>query len=271
MKKIIALAGSNSKKSMNKKLATYAASLVEDVEVKISDLNDFDVPLFGVDLEAEMGHPENAKKLFEEIKNSDGIILSLAEHNGAYTAVFKNLFDWMSRINSKTFHKKPMLLMAASPGGRGGASVLAMAKDRFRFHDGNIVAEYSLPFFADNFSEGKITNEELNYKLLEEVKRFKESVFALQIQHTETGKEGKFYIEIDGVQVAEMTYKYLDTNKIDINHTEVDPSLKGQGIGYKLIEKAVAFMQAKDLKAAPSCSYAAAVFNKKEEYAERLA
>ncbi|MDX1277911.1 GNAT family N-acetyltransferase [Oceanihabitans sediminis] len=271
MKRIIAFAGSNSKKSMNKKLAAYAASLVEDVEVKILDLNDFDVPLFGVDLEAEMGHPENAKRLFEEIKNTDGIILSLAEHNGAYSAVFKNLFDWMSRIDTKTFKKKPMLLMAASPGGRGGASVLAIAKDRFRFHEGNIVASFSLPFFADNFSDGKIVNEELNAKLLEEVKRFKENVFALQIQHTETDKEGKFYIEVDGVQVAEMTYKYIGDKKIDIDHTEVDPSLKGQGVGYKLVEKAVAFMQEKGIKAAPSCSYAAAVFNKKEEYAERLA
>ena len=65
MKKIIAFAGSNSKQSINKQLAVYASTLVENVEVTILDLNDFKLPLFGVDLEAIIAHPANAHKFLE--------------------------------------------------------------------------------------------------------------------------------------------------------------------------------------------------------------
>jgi len=176
MKHIIAFAGSNSSTSINKRLATYAASLVEGAEVKVLDLNDFELPLYGIDHEKAHGIPDNAKKFLDIIKSTDGIVLSLAEHNGAYATVFKNLFDWMSRIDGKLWSDKPMLLMATSPGGRGGASVLEIALGRFVFMGGNIVGSFSLPSFNDNFSDGKITNEELNTQLLEEVEQFAESL-----------------------------------------------------------------------------------------------
>jgi chromate reductase len=176
MKKIIAFAGTNSKNSINKQLVTYATSLLKDVEVKILDLNDFELPLYGIDFENEYGIPNNAHKFLDFIKSSDGLMVSLAEHNGAYSTAFKNLFDWMSRIQGKTFFGKPMLLMSTSPGGRGGESVLNIAKDRFPRHDAHIVEIYSLPFFGDNFSKGKISDEELNLKLKHSVKQFELSL-----------------------------------------------------------------------------------------------
>lgn len=176
MKQIIAFAGSNSKTSINKQLVIYTSSLVSDVETTVLDLNDFELPVYGVDLEKEQGIPDNAKSFLKHISDSDGIIVSLAEHNGAYAAVFKNLFDWMSREEQKTFMEKPMLLMATSPGARGGQSVLGMASDRFPRHDANIVGTFSLPSFYDNFKDGAIVNDELNNQLLEEVKQFKNSL-----------------------------------------------------------------------------------------------
>lgn len=176
MKTIIAFAGSNSKSSINKQLATYTSSLVEDVNVQVLDLNDFDVPLFGVDIEAHMGQPENAHKLFNLIAKADGVVLSLAEHNGAYASVFKNLLDWMSRINGKVFSGKPMLLMATSDGARGGKSVLGIALDRFPRHDANIVASFSLPGFSNNFVDGKIVDDTLNNELKEAVTAFQNAL-----------------------------------------------------------------------------------------------
>ena len=176
MKHIIAFAGSNSKTSINKQLAVHASALVKDVEVTVLDLNDFELPIYGIDLEIEQGIPDNAHKFLELIKSSDGIILSLAEHNGAYTTVFKNIFDWMSRIDGKLWSDKPMLLMATSPGARGGASVLDIAKGRFPYMGGNIVAEFSLPSFGTNFQDEKITDELLNIQLLEAIKTFKISL-----------------------------------------------------------------------------------------------
>lgn len=169
MKKIIAFAGSNSKNSINKQLANYASSLVKNANIDVLDLNDFELPLYGIDLENEHGIPDNAQKFLKIIKESDGIVLSLAEHNGAYSTAFKNLFDWMSRIDGKLWSDKPMLLMATSPGARGGATVLDIAKGRFPFMGGNIVSEFSLPSFNDHFSDGKLTNEELNGELQKQV------------------------------------------------------------------------------------------------------
>src|SRR6218665_3595048 len=110
MKKIIAFGGSSSKNSINKQLATYAANLFEDYEVETLDLNDYEMPLFSVDREKENGIHTLAQDFYAKIGSSDLIVLSLAEHNGAYSSAFKNLLDWASRINAKTFQQKPMLL-----------------------------------------------------------------------------------------------------------------------------------------------------------------
>ncbi len=176
MKKIIAFAGSNSKKSINKELAIYAASLVDGTEINILDLNDFILPVYGVDEETVNGIPKNAQKFFDLIQDADGIILSLAEHNGNFTVAFKNTYDWMSRINQKLWNNIPMLLMATSPGARGGASALSIAKNGFPHMGGNVVADFSLPSFYDSFKEGSIVNEALNEQLKEAVTIFKNSL-----------------------------------------------------------------------------------------------
>ncbi len=90
------------------------------------------------------------------------------------------------------------------------------------------------------------------------------------IQHEVLGKKGRFYLEIDGEQKAEMTYTFAGDNKIIIDHTEVDPSLKGQGVGYKLVEAAVTYAREKDIKILPLCPFANAVFKKKKEYSDVL-
>ena len=176
MKKIIAFAGSNSKESINKQLATYAANQIANVELRVLDLNDFELPLYGIDYEIEHGIPDNAQKFLDEIITSDGIVLSLAEHNGAYATAFKNIFDWMSRINGKLWSDKPMLLMATSPGGRGGATALEIAKGRFPYMGGNIVADFSLPFFGKNFSEYGIVDSELKEALNKEITKFEKAI-----------------------------------------------------------------------------------------------
>jgi NAD(P)H-dependent FMN reductase len=176
MKNIIAFAGSDSKTSINKQLATYAASLVDGAEVTVLDLNNFELPLYSMNLELAEGIPDNAHKFLNIIKSTDGIVLSLAEHNGTYATVFKNLFDWMSRIDGKLWSDKPMLLMSTSPGARAGITGLEIAFNRFQYMGGNIVGKFSLPSFNDNFKVNKISNSELYDELLEEVQQFSESL-----------------------------------------------------------------------------------------------
>lgn len=169
MKKIIALGASSSRKSINKSLAIHAASKVADASITVIDLNDYILPLYSVDAEKESGIPEAAHRFMDIIASADGLVISLAEHNGTSTAVFKNLIDWLTRIDINVWKGIPMLLMATSPGGRGGANVLAAAKAYFPFMEGNIVADFTLPSFYDNFSNGGIANSELAQQLDEKV------------------------------------------------------------------------------------------------------
>lgn len=176
MKKIIAFAGSNNKNSINKQLAAYTAGQVNNAEATVLDLNDFELPVYGIDYETEHGIPENAQRFLDLIKSADGLVLSLAEHNGAYATVFKNIFDWMSRIDGKLWSDVPMLLMATSPGGRGGATVLEIAKGRFPYMGGNIVADFSLPSFGQNLSDEGITDVALRKTFEQAVKAFESSI-----------------------------------------------------------------------------------------------
>ena len=57
MKKIITIAGSNSKDSINKSLLLYTSNFLENVEIISIDLNDYELPIYGVDYETENGEP----------------------------------------------------------------------------------------------------------------------------------------------------------------------------------------------------------------------
>ena len=173
MKKIITIAGSNSQNSINRKLLSYTSDLLGNVELISIDLNDFVLPIYGVDFEAENGIPPAVKRLNEVFDTADGFIIALAEHNGTYTAVFKNTLDWLSRANIKVWRDKPTFLMATSPGARGGSTVLQAAVNYFPFLGANVVADYSLPSFFDNFSENHISDPNLNEELTQKIQLFR--------------------------------------------------------------------------------------------------
>ncbi len=68
------------------------------------------------------------------------------------------------------FENKKLFLVATSPGARGGASSLEAAVGRFPRHGGEIIGQFSLPKFNENFSSEKgIINEELSSAFLKEL------------------------------------------------------------------------------------------------------
>jgi chromate reductase len=151
--KLIAFAGSSSKSSINKKLVTYVSTLFSGMESEVLDINDFEAPLYSTDKEGEIGIPEVIKSFAQKISDADLVLLSLAEHNGSYSAAFKNLYDWVSRIpDRKPFDDTPLFLMATSPGGRGGSSALEIAEARFPRDGAKLMATFSLPMFYEVFS-----------------------------------------------------------------------------------------------------------------------
>lgn len=171
--KVLAFGASNSRISINQQLAIWAANELENAEVNALDLNDFEMPLYSSDRESENGIPKEALDFIGIVKEADGIVISLAEHNGTYTAAFKNLFDWASRLESSVWANKPMLLLSTSPGPRGAVTVMEAALTRFPRHGGEIAGHFSLPSFGKNFnSEDGITNEENELLFRNELEKF---------------------------------------------------------------------------------------------------
>lgn len=177
MKTILAFGASNSKNSINKQFAWNTAKQIDDVKLVLADLNDYELPMYGVDYEEKFGLPDNAKAFTKLIEDADGIVISFAEYNGNYTSVYKNLFDWISRTNYDVWKNKPMFLLATSPGGRGAAKVLEIATDCFSRFSGEDIFEFSLPFYGDYFDVEKgITNEEFNEAFDVQLELFKAKI-----------------------------------------------------------------------------------------------
>ena len=153
MIKIVAFGASSSTKSINKKLASYTAKQIKDATINLLDLNDFEMPIYSEDRDKINGIPEKAYEFKMILKNADGIIISFAEHNGSYTSAFKNIFDWISRIEKIVWYNKPMFLMATSDGSRGAKLVLEIAYNRISRGNPFNIPKFSLPNFYDNFNE----------------------------------------------------------------------------------------------------------------------
>lgn len=153
MKKIIAIGASNSTKSINRKFATWTAKQIPDAEVTVLDLNDFEMPIYSMEHEQEQGVPKLAQDWRKLISEADGVVVSFAEHNSSYTVAFKNIFDWVSRLDGPAWQNKPILLLATSPGPRGAQTVLATAKASFPYHGAKVAGSFSLPSFNKSFDE----------------------------------------------------------------------------------------------------------------------
>ncbi len=166
---IVAFAASTSTKSINKKLVTYATSLLENVSVEILDLNDYEIPLFSQDKEEELGQPQAAIDFLAKLNEAEALVISFAEHNGSYSAAYKNLFDWCSRIQQKVYQDKSVILLSASPGKGGASSVLAQATNSMPFFGAEVKATFSLPSFYNNFDveNNKLIDSEMDKNLLE--------------------------------------------------------------------------------------------------------
>ena len=175
MKRILVFGASNSPNSINHQLASWAADELSDIKKIEIRLGDFEMPLFGVGEEKENGIPDLAHDFKKLVSECDGIIISFAEHNGAFSVAFKNIYDWISRIGKPIWGDKPMMVMATSPGGRGGASVLKTAQEILPHRGAKINGVFSLPSFKANFSDG-ITDPNLLNSFHEQLEVFRKSL-----------------------------------------------------------------------------------------------
>ncbi|MEM9076185.1 MAG: NAD(P)H-dependent oxidoreductase [Bacteroidota bacterium] len=180
MKNILAFGASNSKTSINKQLAIYAANQLRNVEVTVADLNHYECPLFSIDEEKACGVHENAIRFYELIKESDAIVVSVAEYNGLHTSAFKNLWDWMSRIPMEQpmniWNNTPMFLLSTSPSKRTMNNVLRVSKELFPHFGAQIVSDFYLPSFSHFFKDGQIIEDSYNTKFEEQKNQFQKHI-----------------------------------------------------------------------------------------------
>jgi len=125
--RILALAGSLRSASLNKRLLAIAASAASDTGAQVTtiDLNDYPLPVFDQDLEAEQGMPEHAVALKQVFLEHNGLLIASPEYNSSVSAALKNVIDWISRRvqgepMKAAFLGKTAAIMSASPGGLGG-------------------------------------------------------------------------------------------------------------------------------------------------------
>lgn len=125
------------------------------------------MPIYRSDREEADGIPQLAHDFLARIGQADAIIVSFAEHNGNYTAAFKNLFDWCSRLGRDVWQSKPMVLLSTSPGGRGGQSVMEIASAAAPRFGGEVVGTLSVPSFGEAFAlgQGALTDPDLDAQL----------------------------------------------------------------------------------------------------------
>ena len=173
--KILAFAASNYSNSINKQLVSYISSKFEGHDVEVLDINDYEMPIYSIDREVSGGVPKLAEDFAAKIDGADLLIISLAEYNGSYSTAFKNIFDWISRIpNRSAFGDKKVFLTATAPGPRGGLTILETAKARFPYNGGNVIEDFSLPNFSENFDlEKGIIDEEKKKELESKILKIK--------------------------------------------------------------------------------------------------
>ena len=131
MARVLVFAGSARRDSLNKKLARVGFEAVKraGAEATFLDLDDYEMPVYHGDLEAEGGMPQNARRVREAFMAHDALLVSSPENNQSISALLKNTIDWLSRDvgdgkgpNSglAPYRGKVAGIMNATPGPYGG-------------------------------------------------------------------------------------------------------------------------------------------------------
>ena len=166
--KFLCFDGSGREGSMNKKLLDHVVGEVKAAggTGTVIDLSKYNLPLYNGDLEGDEGLPEAAKQLKELFKEHDGFLIASPEYNGSFSALLKNVLDWVSRPvagepSLNCFKGKTVGLMSTTPGKIGGLRGLYQL-NTVMFIMGTIVMPeiVSVPFYKEAFDEnGKLKNE----------------------------------------------------------------------------------------------------------------
>ena len=92
----------------------------------------------------------------------------------------------------------------------------------------------------------------------------------LEIGFEDKGSKGRYFVRSPSGDEAEMTFTKIGEEQIIIDHTEVPDAFRGQGVGLRLVTRAVEEARAAGKKIIPLCPFANAQFRRHPEWADVL-
>lgn len=137
---MLSIIASNSKNSINRMVAN---EINQNVELNILNINQEQVPMYSPELESE-GIPNEIQKIYQEIQKEDHIVIFTPEYNGYTTPFFKNIFDWVSRVQHQFLEQKKVTIISVSPGPSGGSSVRSIMSASLPFFGATQISDYGI-------------------------------------------------------------------------------------------------------------------------------
>lgn len=173
--KILIIPGSTRTGSLNVRLAALAAKELTLIDVKANriSLEDYPLPLYDADAEANSGAHPNAVKLKQMIGAHHGVFIVSPEYNGSVPPGLKNAIDWVSQVRERNepayaaFRNRVFALGAASPEPHGGVRGLMALRQVLELGCGALVLpeQIAIPQAdqafdeLDNLSQANLGNQ----------------------------------------------------------------------------------------------------------------
>jgi chromate reductase, NAD(P)H dehydrogenase (quinone) len=101
----ITLCGSLRKDAINEVLRRHMSRKLREAGVEVTDLdlNDFEMPIFNLDIEEAGRTPDAAVRLAEMFRSYDIVFIASPEYNGGVTPLIANVVAWVSRQKPNPF------------------------------------------------------------------------------------------------------------------------------------------------------------------------
>lgn len=172
--KVALFCGSLRKDSLNKKLLLASMDLLpEGTSAEFIDLKPLNLPVYDGDIENDT-FPDGVNALGAKLKSADAWIVVSPEYNGSISSPLKNTIDWLSRLTPHPFDKKPVLLMAATPGAMAGMRTLLHSRRPFESLGAYLYPQgFGLAKAHEAFdAQGKMTEAKTQERIREILKAF---------------------------------------------------------------------------------------------------
>lgn len=146
---------SNSNTSINREVAT---KINEKLSLNIIDVKADEVPIYSPQLETA-GIPKEIQRIYDLIRSESKLIIFTPEYNGYTTPYFKNILDWVSRVEHGFLDGIDVKIISVSPGSAGGASVRKILSESLPFFKANNVETYGVGNFYTKVEDQSISEE----------------------------------------------------------------------------------------------------------------